>query len=282
MIYPPLLFLTFFTAGSSFSSPAMKTLLHSLAAFVCLSSVTFGQATPSLNERASQLIIPRIDFKEATIPEVLDFLAQRGIALDGKGINIIFAAASAQKKVPLPPAPPPGIPGLDVVPTQPNESITRLTLTLNKVPLSEVFRYVSNLADLGLRWDEQAVVFTENAAKGPGIEAVPRPAIQITPGKGGEKLIAALAKQPVKFPKIDLRESSVREACDFLQQRYKSLAPDAAPLNIIMKFDEAKPPRPITFAASDVPVVELLRYIAELGGVELAAEEFAFVLSSPK
>jgi hypothetical protein len=86
---------------------------------------------------ASRLILPQVEFKEASLPKILQFLQQKSLELDPekKGLNLILNA-----------------------PGDPSPETIQISLHLREVPLSEALRYVAKLANLNLRYDDDAVV----------------------------------------------------------------------------------------------------------------------------
>lgn len=142
-------------------------------------------STVRLQKKLATIIIPKVEFKDATLREAIDYLRKRGNELDTdpakKPINIVLQlnAPSGAASAPAPgatgpaadPSAPP-IPGLDpsaaapaasaVIPVAPtasttNPSDTPITLTLNNVPMGEALRYIANLAGLKVKYEEHAV-----------------------------------------------------------------------------------------------------------------------------
>ena len=99
------------------------------------------RGTSLINRKLDEIIIPRIDFQEASIREALDFIKQRAAALDTteqdptrKGINIV--------------------PKLD--PDSP-EANARITLALTDIPLRAAIDYVAKAANMKLKVEPYAV-----------------------------------------------------------------------------------------------------------------------------
>jgi beta-lactamase regulating signal transducer with metallopeptidase domain len=86
---------------------------------------------------AAGIILPKVIFEEASLPDVLQFLQQKSLEHDPakKGLNLILKA-----------------------PGEPAPGMIRISLSLREVPLSEALRYVAELANLKLRYDDDAVV----------------------------------------------------------------------------------------------------------------------------
>ena len=96
----------------------------------------------SINRKLDEIIIPKVDFNEATIREALDHLKARAAALDAsetdpsrKGINIF---------VKLPPEAP--------------ENALRVTLALTDMPLRQMIDYVTRAVGLKFKVEPYSVV----------------------------------------------------------------------------------------------------------------------------
>ena len=100
------------------------------------------RGTASVNRKLDDIIIPRIDFNDASIREALEFLRQRAAALDTsetdpsrKGTNIV----------------------LKLPPGAPEESVL-INLSLSDVPLRAAIDYVARAANMKLKVEPFAVV----------------------------------------------------------------------------------------------------------------------------
>lgn len=100
------------------------------------------RGTAAIIRKLDEIIIPRIDFRDATVREALDFIRQRAAALDTlesdptrKGINVVLK---------LPPDSP--------------DAATRITLSLTDVPLRAAIDYIARAANLKLKVEPFAVV----------------------------------------------------------------------------------------------------------------------------
>jgi len=101
---------------------------------------THGSA--NINRKLDEIIIPKIDFRDATVREALDFIKQRASSLDSveqdparKGINIVLKLAPDAA-----------------------ESGSRITLSLTDVPLRAAIDYVARAANLKLKVEPYSVV----------------------------------------------------------------------------------------------------------------------------
>lgn len=100
------------------------------------------RGTSLVNRKLDDIILPRIEFSDATIREALDFIKQRAAALDTteqdpsrKGLNIV----------------------LKLMPGAPEEN-SRITLALTDVPLGAAIDYVAKAANLKLKVEPYAVL----------------------------------------------------------------------------------------------------------------------------
>src|ERR1043165_4582336 len=140
--------------------------------------------TALISKKLSSIIIPHIEFRDATIREAIDVLREQAAENDTgpegqKGVNIVLRLTPlgtiAPSSMPvLPPALPngtgtPGAGGAPPVTTAPATAPgpnapgpagpggARITVTLDNVPLGEALRYIANQAALKIKVDPYAV-----------------------------------------------------------------------------------------------------------------------------
>ena len=116
------------------------------------------RGTELMIARLNQVIVPRIDFRDATVRQAISFLQQQSRSLnqgaDGQsGINIVLKLPPTAAAVSPPPADEFG----ESAPTSTSPSDSRITLGLNNVPLYEALRYVATLAGLKVKVEPFAV-----------------------------------------------------------------------------------------------------------------------------
>jgi general secretion pathway protein D len=145
--------------------------------------VDTGQNTAGLTERIKRkldrIIIPKLEFREATVREAIDFLKKKSQELDvdspagEKGVNIVLklegSGGGGGVAPEAAPAGVPGIPGLDPIPAAPNAPAmaapaafgspadARITVSLTNIPLIEALKYVTGLANLKFKVEPFAV-----------------------------------------------------------------------------------------------------------------------------
>ncbi len=140
--------------------------------------------TARTSSKLNSIIIPQIEFRDASIREAIDFLRQQAAAndpgLDGrKGVDIVLrlnaiggrggpATPSAGAPAPDLPASVPATgpnagtvvnPAPVAVPAAPTVSPqdARITITLNQIPLGEALRYIASQAGLKVKVEPYAV-----------------------------------------------------------------------------------------------------------------------------
>ena len=98
-------------------------------------------AGASTQKQLEGLIVPKVEFKEATLGSVLDFLKQTAAKVsDGKtAVNFVVQLPEDQVK-------------------------KTVTLSLTNVPMSEVLRYLGGLADIDFTYEKYAVLVKPHVA----------------------------------------------------------------------------------------------------------------------
>lgn len=89
-----------------------------------------------LEGRLGRLIIPEINFNEAPLGDVLDYFSARAQEISGGTVtvNFIYKGSSEQR------------------------SNTLITLSLRNVPMNEALKYVGQLSQSAIKYEEHAVV----------------------------------------------------------------------------------------------------------------------------
>src|SRR5438093_2019905 len=153
--------------------------------------------TARITNKLNTIIIPRVEFRDASMREAIDFLREQAVENDPspegkKGVDIVLrtvplgqiapppvpvgpaASPAAAGSPPGPVGPPaaptgPGAPGTGPVTAQPavarpvvaasviSPAEARITLTLNQIPLGEALRYIAQQAGLKVKVEPYAV-----------------------------------------------------------------------------------------------------------------------------
>jgi general secretion pathway protein D len=138
--------------------------------------------TARITNKLNNIIIPRIEFRDASIREAIEFLRQQAAENDPggdgrRGIDIVLRlntlgsraetssttstttvvttnapGVSPEPAVVPPPAPPPAVSAPSI-----NPADARITITLNQIPLGEALRYIASQAGLKVKIEPYAV-----------------------------------------------------------------------------------------------------------------------------
>jgi len=148
---------------------------------------TFNSVSANLSDTAritrklNTIIIPRVEFQDASLREAIDFLRQQAVANDTspegeKGVNIVLRSRRlgeiSPSVAPAVPAPPPAAAGSPAAeapvatPARPAAEApgvvapenARITISLNEIPLGEALRYIANQAALKVKVEPHAVL----------------------------------------------------------------------------------------------------------------------------
>ena len=262
-------------------------------------------------ENLQMLEIDKLEFKGASLEEVVEFLRLRSRELDpeGQGVNFVITSAAMQA-------------ARDV----------KITLKLSNMTLSEVLRYVAEMAGVSLRVNGNTVVLdalqVQGQAKpesiapgaaGPDVLARAPEAVALATGslQEAEKELSELRahhkdKQPtllpqlqkitgleiaqtpenvlqsklntIVIPQLNFRDAALEEVVDFLRLRSRELDSEGQGVNFVISGAAMQAAREakINMQLSNVPLSEALRYVADMAGLQLQVDEYAAVLAVPK
>ena len=112
-----------------------KRSLSTLLSILFAAGAVFAGSPTTDNTKASKIIIPKIEFRQATVVEGLDFLRQRSLQLDPdkSGVVIILVASDKAKG-------------------------TKFDLSLTNVSVADAVKYVAIAADLEMTRDGEAFI----------------------------------------------------------------------------------------------------------------------------
>ena len=138
--------------------------------------------TARINNKLNTIIIPRVEFRDATLREAVNFLREQAVendpATEGeRGINIVLPPSVLVQRPPPQPAgaspapagaaaapgtapsgtPPAGASQAVAQPSAPPPERGSITLELNHIPLGEALRYIANQAGLKVKVEPYAV-----------------------------------------------------------------------------------------------------------------------------
>lgn len=129
--------------------------------------------TARISHKLNTIVIPRIEFRDASVREAIEFLRQQAEANDPatdgrKGVDIVLRLTTlgrpAETVVALAPshassdAPVPAASPAISAPPSSSPADARITITLNEVPLAEALRYIASQANLKVKIEPYAVL----------------------------------------------------------------------------------------------------------------------------
>lgn len=215
---------------------------------------------PDPPNRFDRIVIPRIEFRDATPAEAFQFLARKAKESDPPG------SESSTPPIELDHAKLPDV---------------RITLSLRNASLTEAFRHTAAIAGVPVTFSSKALRINV-----PPIGSLPRLGSRVD---GSTRLAAAQRRLLDKagrliLPRLHFRDATVREAADFLRKRSTDLdAEEPNPANRGFDVVLINPPNPdgknrITLIREKTPLLELLATIGGLSGGELRVSNAAFIL----
>jgi len=121
------------------------------------------RSTEAITAKLNRIIIPKINLEDVSVREAVEFLKQRSRELDNtvtdpndkRGVNLVLKLPN------MPAVPAEAVPGAEgetlTDAPQGGNADTRITLTLNNVPMIEALRYLTELAGLKYKIEPYAV-----------------------------------------------------------------------------------------------------------------------------
>jgi type II secretory pathway component GspD/PulD (secretin)/tetratricopeptide (TPR) repeat protein len=121
--------------------------------------------TARITNKLNTIIIPKIEFRDASIREALEFLRQQAAendpGADGrKGVDIVLrltALGTRAETISVTSATPPAQATSTISAPSINSADARITITLNQIPLGEALRYIASQAGLKVKIEPYAV-----------------------------------------------------------------------------------------------------------------------------
>jgi len=175
--------------------------------------------------------IPKIDFQDSTVREAIDFLIKKAKDLgppEPRGVGIPLRIPEGEARVVHPP---PAVPPLPGFPDGTGGSGTRITLKMTNATLEEILREICHLAKLRWNVGPNGPYFTPLSPSKAVIEPELSPSAQ-------RALRAKLRN--TRIPKVDFKDSTVREAIDFLVKKSKDLDPEPRGVGIPLRISGDK------------------------------------------
>jgi hypothetical protein len=199
-------------------------------------------------EKAEKIILPKIEFSDATIRDVVAALATKSRELDPEGKGVKFF-------VTLPPT-----------------DTTTISVSLENVPLTEAVKYVAQLVGLEVDAIGDEIVLRQPKGKA---AAMQEPA-------AGTPAAALLGRaRGILLAKVEFKDATAAEGVEFFRKRSGELDLEKRPVNIVLKESKASAETRVTMSLANVSVAEALGSFAQLLGLQLEVAPDAFVLRPP-
>lgn len=197
----------------------------------------------ALKRKCREIILPAVNFTEAEARAAVEQLQQFSgqVTADRIPVNLVFNVPAAEK-----------------IPT--------VTMTLYKVPLTDVLTLVTEATGLRCRWDENAVVITR--LNSPAEEPA------------GRTVVTELRRklETTVLPELRFADVPVRDALAFTQQACGKAAADQTPFNVVWGMPGDKVLPNVTLRLYRVTTADALRYLTELAGLRYRVDERAVVI----
>ena len=197
--------------------------------------------TTGLQHRMEKIILPTVQFQDATLEEAVEYLRVSRGCLDmtdgdrpAPAFNYVLHLREGVKRPPI-------------------------SVDLRDIPLSEALRYCAEISAAKLRYDPFAVVVTDEDI---GASSVGLP---------------VTSSAPLILPAVELAGATLAESLELIRLKSRELSPDHREINVTVMPGSST--ASIDLWLKDIPISEALRYIAELSGHTLTFDGSSFVLS---
>lgn len=224
----------------------MKTcrfLVTVVCALFCASTLSAtSPAEPKLQQKLDEIILPTVQFRNATIEEAVEYLRVKSREFDKKTVSPVFG-------------------GVSFVLNKDKAGKTSINLDLKDIPLGVALRYCVEAAGLKYRVDARAVMIAAS------FEPKFSPPVL---GNAGTIL----------FPTIQFQEATLEEAIEFLRVKSRMLDSNRKGINILIKPGGVA--AEVSLDLRDISLSDALGYVAVLSGCQLTTDGHAYILTPPQ
>ncbi len=263
-----------------------------------------------LRDKATAIILTKVKFKDATLAQAIEYLQIKSTELDPQhaGLNLVIEKPDHEKGALI---------SLDLTNVPVSEALRYVASLSNRVVRYEALATVvapkpaagemvtrayklpvgaaakvANakewLGSKGVAFDgaaSAALVVKNTQEQQQAVEAI---VSTLVAGDAGGPPAAAAPTAPqsplvakasaIIIPTVQFRDATIAEALDFLRAKARALDPDKKGVSIMIRDSDLPKDAHISLDLKNVPLTEALRYTAELGGLEVVAEAYAFIL----
>lgn len=195
--------------------------------------------SPTIQQKLERIILPTVQFQNATIEEALEYLRVKSREID-KDNN------------------PPTSNGVSFVLKTDAPKAATISLDLKDVPLGVVLGYCVELAGLKYRVDAHAVMI----------------AVSLDPKFAPPLLGNAEA---IIFPTVQFSGATLEEAAEFFRVKSRMLDTAKKGVNILVK--RGGTDARVTLDLRDIPLSHALGYMAEVGQCKLTTDSHSYILT---
>ncbi len=224
----------------------MKTrrfLLTVASAPFCIAPLSaMSPAEPKLQKKLDEIILPIVQFRNATIEEAVEYLRVKSCDFDKETVSPVFG-------------------GVSFVLNKDKAVKTSISLDLKDIPLGVALRYCVEAAGLKYRVDARAVMI----------------AASLEPKFSPPILGNAWT---ILFPTIQFQEATLEEAVEFLRVKSRMLDSNKKGINILIKPGGAA--ALVSLDLRDISLSDALGYVADLSRCKLTTDGHAYILVPPK
>jgi beta-lactamase regulating signal transducer with metallopeptidase domain len=270
----------------------------------------------TLRDKARAIILPQVKFRDASLQQAVEYLQAKAIELDPQhaGLNLVIEKPDLDKgtlitldltNVPvsealsylaslsnrvmryeaqatvIAPMPAPGamITRSFKLPAGAGAKITHAKEWL--LSQGVVFEGAASAAVVA---EGSQLVVKNTQAQQQVVEAV---VSKLVAGDAGAPVPAAPAAPPsplvakaesIIIPTVQFRSATLPEALEFLRAKAREFDPDKKGVSILIRESDVPQNVEISLDLKTIPLTEALRYTAELAGMDLVAESYAFIL----
>ncbi len=224
----------------------MKTrrlILTAAFALLCTGPLpAMSPAEPKLQKKLDEIILPIVQFRNATIEEAVEYLRVKSRAFDKETVSPVFG-------------------GVSFILNKDKAVETSISLDLKDIPLGVALRYCVEAAGLKYRVDARAVMIAASLE--------PKFAPPVLDNAGA-----------IIFPAITFQEATLEEAVEYLRVKSRMLDSTKKGINILIKSGGTA--GQVTLDLREIPLSDALGYVAYLSRCKITMDGHAYILTPMK
>ena len=205
------------------------------------------EASAAIGRKLNDLIFPQVEFKAASLNDVVAYLRSKSRELDADGVGVNLTI------------------GIDI----PNKA--EISMSVKNVSLRDLLGYVTALSNTSYSVSAAGVLIHSVQKE----EPAPAPSAQ--PEKKTSSANTRRAKEQ-KVPQVEFSSATLDEAIEFLCRKSQNLDPEKTGVNIILQGNAKSASARLTLSLREVSIWDALNYCAQLAGLQLKESESAIIL----